>query len=343
VRAAYALDSALATKVACLREPQTYSERPGPILAIETHMSWVFLTRRHAYKLKKPVRHDYLDFTTLEARRHYCHEELRLNQRLADGVYLDVVPLSITEQGAMQLEAAGQPVEWLVKMRRLDRERMLDHLIRSRTLKTGELQAMGERLSAFYREALPVGMSAEDYRRRCEAGTQLNRQVLSDPLFALPPESIESIHATLLAALDRADVDPAGRAARVVEGHGDLRPEHVCLETPPVIYDRLEFNRTLRLVDPADELAFLAMECGRIGDPDTGDFLFNLYATLSGDTPSPHLRHYYMADRAFLRARLAAQHLRDCPRDAWPHWLSEAAQYLEVAAIHCRALRTPDT
>jgi aminoglycoside phosphotransferase family enzyme len=98
--------------------------------AIETHMSWVFLTHDHAYKLKKPVCSSFLDFSTMDARRHYCEEELRLNRRLAAEVYLGIVELTLNSLGHLQLDGSGRAIDWLIKMRRLPMHRMLDYCIK---------------------------------------------------------------------------------------------------------------------------------------------------------------------------------------------------------------------
>jgi aminoglycoside phosphotransferase family enzyme len=123
-------------------------------------------------------------------------------------------------------------------------------------------------------------------------------------------------------------------AGRVVEGHGDLRPEHVCLLEPPVVFDRLEFNREFRLVDAADELASLAMECERLGAPIVGVELFEHYRDATGDRPPDGLRNFYAAYRACLRARLAILHTRELPASAWPRWQALATGYLRLARRH---------
>ena len=114
-----AFDITLESKVAFLRHPTSFPEPAYRVEAIETHMSWVFLTDGYAYKLKKPVCQEFFDFRTVEARHHYCQEEVRLNRRLAEDIYLGLVALSMDAHGHLQLDQHGTIVDWLVKMHRL--------------------------------------------------------------------------------------------------------------------------------------------------------------------------------------------------------------------------------
>jgi aminoglycoside phosphotransferase family enzyme len=325
----------LAAKVAALKDPHAYPEPPGSIAAIETHMSWVFLTPGFAYKLKKPVRYDYLDFSTLAARYRSCLEEVRLNQRLAPGVYLGLSALT-QAGGRLRLDGAGEIVEWLVKMRRLPSYRMLDSLIRRDAVLPEDIQRLALLLAVFYRECSPIVLRGEDYRRDYEAKLAANLEVLGDPAYGPDAASARALHARLAHFAARTPGWLAQRAAeqRIVEGHGDLRPEHVCLEARPVVFDRLEFNREFRLVDAADELASLAMECERLGAAWIGEALFAAYLEATGDRPPPALLHFYMSYRASLRARLAILHTRELPRAAWDKWRATAADYLRLALTH---------
>jgi aminoglycoside phosphotransferase family enzyme len=334
-------DQDLAAKVAALKRPLAYPEPAGEVTAVQTHMSWVFLTGQHAYKLKKPVREDYLDFSTLSAREHYCREELRLNQRLAPGVYLDVVPLRRDSRGELRVAGAGETVEWLVKMRRLDAERMLDRMIRTGPVPDARLAELGGILAAFYRDAPRAAVGGAQYLANCRAAVTLNLRLLGDPRFELGAGAPQRVHSALLALIEREADSFGARAARVVEAHGDLRPEHICLSAPPVIYDRLEFNRGFRLLDPAEELSYLAMECELLGAPSVGARVFEVYVAGSGDDPPAPVRHWYMANRACLRARLAARHILDRPREDWGRWLAEARRYLDAAERHCQAVNPP--
>ncbi len=153
-----------------LAEPRNYPEPTGRVDTIETHMSWVFLTDRHAWKLKKPVRQSYLDFSTEAARRHYCAEELRLNRRLTEDVYLETVPLTVDADGKLRLGPGGAVVDWLVKMRRLPAERMLDRMIRAGSVQADDVRRIVGTLCRFYRDCAPVAMGESEYRERFAAG-----------------------------------------------------------------------------------------------------------------------------------------------------------------------------
>jgi aminoglycoside phosphotransferase family enzyme len=330
----------LADKVAFLRCAESYPEPTATVAAVETHMSWVFLTVRHAYKLKKPVRHAFLDFSTLAARKAHCEAELRLNRRLAPDVYLDVVPLTADGSGRLAVAGDGEPVEWLVKMRRLPRDRMLDAALARGDVRDEHVTALAEVLAAFYRGLAPVPLSLADYRGRLAADVEACRSELGDPAHGLPGDSFAETADTLLAFAAREDDVLGARlaAGRIVEGHGDLRPEHVCLLERPVVIDCLEFNREFRVLDAADELAYLAMECARLGAPGVGDAILAACCGRLGDRVPQELLRFYGAYRALVRAKIAAWHTRDATPGEIEKWRARARQYLALAANYAQAL-----
>jgi uncharacterized protein len=145
----------------------------------ETHMSWVVMDRETVWKLKKPVRYPFLDFSTLAAREHACREEVRLNRRLAPEIYLDVVAIVRQFDGRLELGPAdGEVVDWLVKMRRLPADRALDHAIRVSTVTISQIDALAECLATFYRAAPAAGLGAAAYASRFAAEQSINRDVL---------------------------------------------------------------------------------------------------------------------------------------------------------------------
>jgi uncharacterized protein len=323
----------LAEKVRFLLQPESYPTRPERIEAVETHMSWVFLGGDRVYKLKKPVVTPFLDFGSVEARRRCCAEEVRLNQRLAPGVYLRTAALSLAD-GALALDGAGEVVDWLVVMRRLPAARMLDAQIAAGTVEAADVRLLGCRLARFYAAAPRAPLSPEAYHQRLCEDVEKHCAALAAPRRPLGrPRDVAEVRRELLAFLrDTRDlIEERVRAGRVVDGHGDLRPEHVCLLAEPVVIDCLEFDPALRLVDPADELSFLAMECERLGASWIGPELVGAYGEVSGDTPPAELLAFHRALRATLRAKLALWHL-DGERPATePRWLELAHTYLDIA------------
>jgi aminoglycoside phosphotransferase family enzyme len=325
-------DVGLGEKIDFLLRPASYPEPTRQVEAKETHMSWVFLTDAHAYKLKKPVRYPFLDFSSVELRRRNCEEEVRLNRRLAPDVYLDVVPLGLVGVGELAI-GGGRPVDWLVKMRRLSAERTLEHAIHTNTVLEEEIVRLARRLAAFYRDAPKVEIGAADYRDRLAADIAANENALKSPAYQLPAPAIEGVATALrrYVAVHSDRLDRRVREGRIVEGHGDLRPEHIYLGPEPLVTDCLEFNRAFRILDPIDELAYLAMECEREGAPQVGAWLLKGYSEASGDMAPTDLVAFYEGYRAFLRAKIAIWHLDEpVPRDG-AKWRSRALAYLRLA------------
>ncbi len=330
--------ASLEAKVAALRQPGAYPVRPAGVEVIETHMSWVFLTPEQVFKLKKPVRSDGLDFGTLSRRRFFCEEEVRLNRRLAPSVYLDVRPLRADANGALGLWPEGEVVDWLVVMRRLPAGRMLDRLLATGAAQAGDMRRLAALLSAFYASLPPVLHDPEVYRERLAREIAHHEARLCDPRLAFPSDAVRPVCAHLRLFLQhRRDLLAARvRAGRIVEGHGDLRPEHVWLGEPAAVIDCLEFSPDLRTVDSADELGFVAMECERAGAADLGQVLLQEFAALSGDAAPRELTAFYQGLRGCVRASIALWHLKEPRYRGSPVWRERAGQYLRLAARHAR-------
>jgi len=339
-------EPALAAKVDFLSQPANYGLGQEPVERRETHMSWVFLAGGRVYKLKKPVRFPYLDFSTLARREAACRAELRLNRRLAPDTYLDVVPLVDGEHG-LSIGGPGQPVDWLVTMKRLDERSMLDHMIAAGSVTTVQLDRLVTALERFYRSASPAFISPAVLWADWWRGLIYNRRVLLDPRFGIPPGIVWRIDRAQREFLRHRGhlIADRLRHRRIVDGHGDLRPEHIWLDDQVRIIDCLEFNARLRVVDPFDEIAFLSLECERLGAAWVGHYIQRRMRQLLRDGPAGELFVFYGCHRATLRARLAIAHLlEEHPRtpEKWPQ-LCRA--YLRLADASARQLerhfRTP--
>jgi aminoglycoside phosphotransferase family enzyme len=331
-----ASEPSLESKVAFLARAESY---PGPLHrvdAIETHMSWVFVAGAHVYKLKKPVRNASLDFRTLAARRFYCEEELRLNRRLAAAVYIALVPLTLDKMQHLHLAGPGTPVDWLVKMHRLPARRMLDFAIMHKTASERDAGRIAATLAAFHATIPPEQLSPLAYRERFREQIAANRAGLADAAYRLPPQQVDALCRAQTRVLDTGAALLGARASagHVVEGHGDLRPEHVCLLPRIAIIDCLEFSRELRVQDTADEVGYLALECERLGAAGIGAALLRDYGRHSGDQPPLLLVHFYQSYRASRRALIALRHVQEEKFRYSPYWRKTALVYLDLAARH---------
>ena len=310
-----------------------YPEQPTRVERIETHFSWVFLTDFYVYKLKKPLRGEGFDFSSLEARRRNAEAELRLNRRLACDLYLGVVPLTLEVGRDLAIAGPGVAIDWLVKMVRLPAERMLDHRLARGDWQWADINALADRLARFFAIARRADIQPTTYLDRFRAECRDSRRALRSSgarelqhaaqYVARRVEAfIYCCKDFLLSRLDN---------GRVVEGHGDLRPEHICLGSTPQIIDCLEFRADLRLLDPVDELAFLTMECERIGAHNVGQVLLYRYRLRTKDSPAPVLINFYKAIGAFVRARIAILHLQESSVRDPAKWPKRAAEYLAIA------------
>jgi aminoglycoside phosphotransferase family enzyme len=198
-------------------------------------------------------------------------------------------------------------VDWLVQMLRLPSGQMLDAAIMDGTVRESDVRPAAEYLTRFYLQAFAVELTPDEYRNRLADSIRGNRRDLAHRAYQLPGDHLDGLTDSQLAFLtSRSQIfDERVKSGRVIEAHGDLRPEHICLKDPPVIIDCLEFNRDLRLLDIASELAFLALECERLGAAWVGDVFFDTYLRTSGDRPSPELLDFYRTWHACTRARIA--------------------------------------
>ena len=333
-------DVELEAKVSFLSQTKAYTEVPHVVQTKETHMSWVFLTNDHAYKLKKPVRRSFLDFSTLEARRRNCEAEVRLNRRLAPDVYIGTVALKVDPKGQLHLEGPGRTVDWLVKTRRLTPETTLEHAILTEVVQESDVRRLAVCLAAFYKDAVPVDTDPATYRRTFEDNVRANHQELARPAFGLPRDLVDELAAGQLGFIaKRGDLlEERVRLERIVEGHGDLRPEHIHLGDQPVVIDCLEFNRDFRTLDPVDELAYLAMECDRLNARFIDGWLFETYENEVGVGAPRVLIDFYKCFRAYLRAKISIWHLDDHGVQKRSKWTARTDQYLRLACDYSRRL-----
>jgi aminoglycoside phosphotransferase family enzyme/predicted kinase len=312
---------------------------PDLLEVLETHISRLFLTTHRVYKVKKPLTLGFLDYSTLEKRRHFCHEEVRLNRRLAPRTYLGVAPLTVDAEGRWRVAGDGTPREWAVEMRRLPAAGMLDHRLRGGAIDNAMLEQIAGRLVSFHREA-QCGPEVRRYGEP-DAVAELiedNLEELHDLVAAdgpLPAPLLGFLADRALSFLARSRELLARRAqeGRIREGHGDLHAGNLCLADGAwVIYDCIEFSRRFRCGDQALDLAFLAMDLDHRGFHAFSAYLVRRYAKLAGDSELPRLMPFYKAYRAAVRGKVACLRAADADADVAAAARREAAAYLQLAA-----------
>lgn len=293
----------------------------------ETRASWLFMTPKTVCKLKKPTRTAFFDFTRPDIRRRNCWQEVRLNRRLAPAVYLGTEDIS--------LESGNGVADWMVRMRRLPAAAALDRQIAAGRLDVAKLERVLRRLAYFLTVPLPRGTDPAARLAIIRGGVAANLAILGQGEYALSTRALNAAAARLEEDMERCRTLLWSRVAEgcVVEGHGDLRPEHVYLTDPPVVIDCLEFDRRLRLLDPLEDLALLALEAGLCGASHVGMAAVAAYARLSGDAVPPDLMGFYLRRASLLRARLCVQRLDDRIGEAErSRWRARTVLYLAAAA-----------
>lgn len=299
-----------------LLRPAAYPHPCDAVTVIETHISWVLLTGSLAYKIKKPVRLSFLDFSTLSLRERFCREELRCNARFAPDLYLGVVAViahadhGLTVLRPDALPADGAVLEWAVCMRQFDPRQCLDQLVERNAVDTLTLRAFGGRLAALHAALPRVPLPAADLAARIIEPERANFRALADA--PLAPQLSARVAALAYACHDQASALSHDLAARLQAGavrecHGDLHLGNLVLHAGVVQpFDALEFDLNLRLIDVASDLAFLLMDLLVRGRSDLAYGCLDGYLDAGGDYALAPLLPFYMNYRAMVRAKVAA-------------------------------------
>lgn len=305
-----------------LADPATYPHAPKTVAIVQTHVSIVALADDLVFKLKKPVRLPFLDFSTREARRATCRDEVRLNRRLCRDTYLGIAVLrrdakalrfapTLDDEGPDDgTPARDDEVDFAVVMRRLPADRMLDVQLRNGTATTTAIETLARTVAAFHRQAdrheQVRELGAPEHLVRLAADNFAELRAM--PGHGLPDELLLATESASARAFARILPTLRERAAsgHVIDGHGDLHARNVCMTEPPTIYDCLEFSAGLRCGDTATEIAFLAMDLRHRGAAHLADRFVAAYVAAMDDAQLPSLLLPLVAYRAMVRCKVAA-------------------------------------
>ncbi|MBI4915325.1 MAG: AAA family ATPase [Acidobacteria bacterium] len=320
-----------------LSDPTFYPEPTTRVDVLQTHISYIFLTDAHAYKVKKPVNFGFLDYTTLEQRRTMCEREVTLNARLCPDTYLGVAEIR-DDNGTLSIGGAGETVEVAVKMVRLPEERMLRRVLARGEGEQGIFARIARILADFHARAetspeIQAMKGLDGVKFNCDENFAQTEKYVGT---LVPWKTFEFVKnsTNLFFARRAALFERRAREARVRDGHGDLHLDSICVTDPIRIYDCIEFNERFRYADVAEEVAFLAMDLEFHGYPYFAKAFVNAYHQASGDDELLDLLSFYKCYRAYVRAKINSFQVDDphIPADRKAAIAALATRYYELAA-----------
>jgi uncharacterized protein len=328
--------------VDALMKPEAYEENPGNIELIQTHISFVFLTMRFVYKVKKAVNLGFLDFTTLEKRRFFCEKELELNRRLCRDMYLEVV--TINKAFAIKIKGEGETVEYAVKMKRMPQEKMLSKLLEKNQVDDRLVDRIAKIIAEFHSKAETNNRISEfgsletiktNWKENFEQTEAYVGKTISLEDFKLIRERVEDFVKGNVSLFEKRIAE-----GRVRDCHGDIHSSNIFATNGIYIFDAIEFNERFRYSDVSADVAFLAMDLDFRRRSDLSDFFIERYVTYSGDQELRKLLPFYKCYRAYVRGKVAGFKLDDpnVSNEDKNAAAEEAEAYFKLAADYVKTL-----
>ncbi len=330
--------------VAALLEADAYDEDPGHVHLVQTHISFIFLTKNYAYKVKKAVDLGFLDFTTLEKRRYFCDQELRLNRRLCHDMYLEVVP--ITRSKGIKIKGEGEVVEYAVKMVRMPDEKLMSKLLQANLVDKKLIDSLARIIAGFHAKAEANQMISKfgsvsllklNWKENFEQTREFMNTTISSGWFNLIHKRIENF----LRKNEKAFKNRI-KEGRIKDCHGDIHSGNIFVTDKIYIFDAIEFNHRFRYSDVISDVAFLAMDLDSKGRVELSEFFINRYLRYSQDLQVTELLDFYKCYRAYVRGKVISFKLKDSSISSLEKSTAseEARQYFELALKYTETLHT---
>jgi hypothetical protein len=320
---------------------EVYPDLPRGVKFIETHISLLFLTGNHVYKVKKPVDFGFLNFTSLEKRRYFCEQEVKLNRRLSPDIYLGVVSIT-RDQGMVSLDGKGEVEEYAVKMRQIPEELLMDKLLEKGRVDRKMMEVLSERLALFYSSAETneyIKSFAKPERVKQDTDENFEQTKKYMDLVISKQTYGEILKKTNEFLGTREKIFHQRIASdRIRDCHGDLRLEHIFWGDEISIFDCIEFNQRFRYTDVAADIAFLAMDIDYHGREDLSDHLVQAYIEKSDDRELLSILGFYKCYRAYVRGKVESFRLDDpnIPEREKKGALERAKRYFELASRYAQ-------
>lgn len=334
--------------VETMSSPAFYPHRPEQVELIQTHISYVFIAGDFVYKVKKSVDFGFLDFTSLDKRKFYCNEELRLNRRLAPDIYLEVVEIYEDGNHNITLEKGEQVIEYAVKMKKLPHDKMLKELLSQGKVDYAVMDAIAHKLVDFHARAATGGKidesgSIETIRQNHDENFSQTEPYIN---ITIPEYRYRFIKSYVYGYIERHKPLLLKRIAdhKIREGHGDLHLENICImDDDIVIFDCIEFNELFRYDDVAAEVAFLAMDLDYNGYPDYSDVFVDDYISCANDSEIRLLLNFYKCYYAYVRGKVIGFEIKEeeVRQEEREEALRSAASYFDLAYTYASRLEKP--
>jgi aminoglycoside phosphotransferase family enzyme len=329
--------------IKALMTPAAYNDDTGKIELIQTHISYVFMTRKFVYKVKKAVNLEFLDFTTLEKRRFYCEKELELNRRLCSDMYLEVVPINKSD-GIIRVKGEGETVEYAVKMKRMPQDRMMNQLLDKKQVDKELIDRIAKIVADFHSKAETNARTSkfgslatikDNWDENYEQTREFVDKTISPENFNFILEKIDAFIEQNAWLFEKRVAD-----GRVRDCHGDIHSGNIFVTNGIYIFDAIEFNERFRYSDVASDVAFLAMDLDYKERADLSSFFMEKYVQYSGDQELTSLLPFYKCYRAYVRGKVVSFKLEDLSinREDKETATKEAKEYFKLACSYAKKL-----
>src|SRR3989338_2666591 len=302
------------TLIKFMLNSDTYPFKPEKVDMLQTHISYLFIAGEYVYKIKKPVNFGSIDYSTLEKRKFYCGQEIRLNSRLSPEIYLGISHI-VSDKGIFSLNGKGEIEEYAVRMKRLPENMMMDRMIFDKRIDMAIITKIANKIAAFHQSA-DVNSDISKFGDIEIILKNVNENFLQTDKFigiSLTQDEYNLIKdfSYKFIVHNKSILKKRVAENKIKDCHGDLRTEHICISDKIYIFDSIEFNDRFRCADVASEVAFLAMDLDFLGEGILSKYFVNSYIEISGDTDIYKVINFYKCYRAYVRGKVESFKLND--------------------------------
>jgi len=301
------MNHAFKAVVQAMLDPKTYDEEVRRIKKVQTYHSYIFFTGKYAYKIKKPVKYSYFDFTTLQKRKSTLEKEIELNKRTSKGIYIKVLPIR-EKDGKIKIGGSGKTIEYALKMKEIPQEKIMTKLLEKNKIDEKIIERLAKIIANFHLKARTnkkIGNFGSlrtikyNWDENFEQTEAFKSKTITEEQFNFIKEKIHSF-----IDQNRKLFEKRIAGKKIRDCHGDLYSDSIFISDKIYIFDAVEFNDRFRFHDVASDIAFLAMDLDARGRPDLSEYLIQKYIEFTKDFELEKLLNFYKCYRAYVRGKV---------------------------------------